>query len=282
MAKRKALGETLSSIFDDAEDFEAGQAYQFVKIGDIEPNRNQPRKHFDQDKLTELADSIAGQGVIFPLIVRENDGGGYMIVDGERRWRAARIAGLSELPVIVKDLTEEQVMQISLIANLQREDLNPIEEAAGFKDLIDNYKMTQDEVAKAVGKARSSVTNALRLLTLPDEVVELLRGNKLSKGHCKAIMGIRDSARMTELAKRAASGELSVRETEQLAKQEPAPKKARPPVRKKPFFAETEIALSEVLKTNVKIVAGSKKNTLCIDFSDEDELKLIVRSFNPQ
>jgi len=284
MARRPVLGDTLSSIsiYDEAiKGLDSGQGILNVKIGDIEPNRGQPRKDFDPEKLNALAESISQHGLIQPLTVRELDGGGYQIVAGERRWRAARIAGLAEVPVRVMELSDSQTMQIALIENLQREDLNPIEEAAGYKELTDSYGMTQDEVAKVVGKARSSVTNALRLLTLPDEIIGLLRDNALSKGHCKAIMAADSTERMVELANRAASGELSVREVEKLARQTPV-KAKKAAVLKKTFFTETEIALSETLRTNVKIIAGSKKNTLCIDFADEEELKNIVKEFKLQ
>jgi len=282
MAKKSVLGDALDSIFDDVDKFDSGQALQYVRVGEIEPNRGQPRKDFDPEKLNLLAESIAQHGLIQPLTVRELESGGYQIVAGERRWRAARIAGLAEVPVRVMELSDSQTMQIALIENLQREDLNPIEEAAGYKELSEKYGMTQDEVAKVVGKARSSVTNSLRLLALPDEVIKLLRGNALSKGHCKAIMSAKSEKVMIELAKKAASGELSVRETERLAKQELPTKQKKPTVNKKPFFTETELALSEALNTTVKIVVGNKKNTLCVDFADEDELKYIIKELTRQ
>jgi len=286
MAKKTVMGNTLDSIFDDVEGFNSGfdsggaesGGILSLKIGEIEPNREQPRKEFTVDKLNILAESILQHGLIQPLTVRPLENGNYQIVAGERRWRAARIAGLSEVPVRVMELSDSQTMQIALIENLQREDLNPVEEAAGYSELIETYGMTQEAVAKIVGRARSSVANSLRLLTLPEEVLELVKENKLSKGHCKAIMSAQPQSteRMLELAKRAADEELSVRETEKLAKQ--APQKKKPLAKKKPsFFIETEIALAEALNTGVRIVEGKKKKTLCIDFTNEEELKEIVK-----
>ncbi|MCL2633053.1 MAG: ParB/RepB/Spo0J family partition protein [Oscillospiraceae bacterium] len=281
MAKKFALGDTFDSIFDEVDSFEAGSGgLQTLKIGEIEPNRDQPRKDFDPEKLEVLADSIAQHGVITPIVVRLIENNSYQIVAGERRWRAARMAGLSEVPVRIMELNDSQTMQIALIENLQREDLNPVEEAVGYSELIESYGMTQDELAKIVGKARSSVANSLRLLTLPDEVLELVKQNRLSKGHCKAVMSVQpqSSERMIELANRAADEELSVRETEKLAKQLPV--KRKPLQRsKKPFFLETELALGEALNTAVRIIDGKKKKTLCIDFTDEEELKNIVNNF---
>ncbi|MDR0198064.1 MAG: ParB/RepB/Spo0J family partition protein [Oscillospiraceae bacterium] len=284
MAKKTALGSALDSIFDDVDGFDGGLGIQTLKIGEIEPNREQPRKDFDPEKIKILAESIANHGLIQPLTVRPlngegaSSGGVYQIVAGERRWRAAREAGLTEVPVRVMELTDAQTMQIALIENLQREDLNPIEEATGYRELMDCYGMKQDEVAAVVGKARSSVTNSLRLLTLPGEVLELVKKNVISKGHCKAIMAAQSTERVVQLARRVAAGELSVRETERLAKEENLAKK-RTPKKKKPFFAEAEIALSQSLNTTVRIVSGGKKNTLCIEFADEDELRDIIKKF---
>ena len=234
--------------------------------------------------------------MIQPLTVRETQDGVYQIVAGERRWRAARLAGIAEVPVRIMDLSDVETMQIALIENLQREDLNPVEEASGYFELIEKYSMTQDKLAKVVGRARSSVANSLRLLMLPEEVLELVRKNLLSKGHCKAIMsasgdvGSEESVElMVSLAKRAATGELSVRETEKLAKEirfgdsvNGKGKRSPDSVAKKPsFFIETELALSSVLNTKVRITQSknNKKKTLCIDFSNEEELKNIVGRF---
>lgn len=293
MSRKSVLGDALDSIFDDFDGFGGGGeavsgGLQTMRIGEIEPNRKQPRKDFDQEKLNELAESIRQHGLIQPITVRElpsASGVSYQIVAGERRWRAARIAGLEDVPVRVMELSDSQTMQIAMIENLQREDLNPVEEAQGYRELIDNYQMTQDELAKTVGKARSSITNSMRLLTLPDEVLDLVRNNQLSKGHCKAIMSAQSTAQMVQLAKRAAAGELSVRETERLAKQtktdgvSESAKTAKEMEIPNIFFKEAELALAETLNTTVRIVDGKGKKTLCIDFADEEKLKEIVKRF---
>jgi len=287
MARKSVLGDTLDSIFDDFDGFGAGTlslsegsdgGLQTLKIGEIEPNRDQPRKDFDPEKLALLADSIKQHGLIQPITVRELPTGTYQIVAGERRWRAARIAEIPEVPVRIMELTDAEAMQIALIENLQREDLNPVEEAAGYYELIETYGMTQDELSKIVGRARSSVANSLRLLTMPIEVLELVQKNLLSKGHCKAIMSAQSTDGMISLARQAAAGDLSVRETERLAKVVSEKKRPTPIVKKSTFYTETELALSELLDTNVKITDGKKK-LLCIEFSDEDELKEIVNRF---
>ncbi|MCL1831922.1 MAG: ParB/RepB/Spo0J family partition protein [Oscillospiraceae bacterium] len=287
MAKKKALGGVLDNIFDD--DLFGGGAGEGagiveLKIGDIEPNRDQPRKDFDQAKLEELANSIRQHGIVQPLTVRSY-GDAYQIVAGERRWRAARLAGEDSVPVRVMELTDAQTMQIALIENLQREDLNPIEEAMGFQELIDNYSMTQEQLANVVGRARSSVTNSLRLLNLPDEVIALVRNGKLSKGHCKAIMAAGTTKLMKELARRAAAGELTVRDTERLAAESKVTEKAEKENARKPrntYYKETELALGQALGTKVRITDGGngKKKTLCIDFADDEQLKGILDNFS--
>ena len=288
MARKSVLGNALDSIFDDLDGFggeSISDGLQMMRIGEIEPNRDQPRKDFDPERLNELAESIRQHGLIQPITVRELNGSGFQIVAGERRWRAARIAGLEEVPVRVMELSDSETMQIAMIENLQREDLNPVEEAKGYQELIENYQMTQEQLAGIVNRARSSVTNALRLLTLPDEVLELVRNNQISKGHCKAIMSAQSTASMVRLAKQAAAGELSVRETERLArltKEDSINHKPRKSAvsQKSTFFQEAEIALAESLNTTVRIVDGKSKKTLCIDFNNEDELKEIIRNIN--
>jgi ParB family chromosome partitioning protein len=279
MAKR--LGSNLDSIFDD--DLFGGDSgssgIQTLLIGQVEPNRDQPRKDFDQGKLEELAGTIREHGIVQPITVREH-GENFQIVAGERRWRAARIAGLDEVPVRIMELTDSQTMQIALMENLQREDLNAVEEAQGYRELIDNYKMTQEKLAEVVGKARSSVTNSLRLLTLPDEVLDLVRGGKLSKGHCKAIMSADSTKRMIALANMAVNERLSVREVERLAQREVAEKTPKTSGKITPFFRETELALGQALGTKVKIVDGKAKKTLCIEFADEEQLKNIIKNFS--
>lgn len=256
-----------------------------LRISEIERNNEQPRKDFDKDALAQLADSINKHGVLQPLIVRSLPTGGYQIIAGERRWRAAKMAGLSEVPVIIRDdIKGEQIMQIALIENLQRENLNPIEEALGYKELMENYSMTQEEVANALGKARSSIANSVSLLNLPNGVKELLQKGELSAGHCKALKAIKDEALMTEIALRAANGELSVRQIEAIAKRESERLKTEDEEKKiKPrltYFTEVEASLTECLGTRVVISEGKRGNTLQISFSDEEQLKGILEHFN--
>lgn len=256
-----------------------------LRISEIEPNKNQPRKSFNNETLKQLADSITEHGVLQPLIVRSIAAGNYMIIAGERRWRAAKMAGLSEVPVIIRDdLTDEQAMQIAMIENLQRENLNPIEEALGYKELIDRFGMTQDKLAQVLGKARSSVANSLGLLALPNGVQELLRSGSLSAGHCKALKKVKDAALMTELAHKAAEGELSVRQVEAIAKREAArleeekdKKELKPRLS---YYTEIEVSLSELLGTKVRISENKSGNVLQIDFSDKEQLEGIVKYFN--
>ncbi|MBP1563445.1 MAG: ParB/RepB/Spo0J family partition protein [Oscillospiraceae bacterium] len=256
-----------------------------LRISEIEPNKNQPRKSFNNETLKQLADSITEHGVLQPLIVRSIASGNYMIIAGERRWRAAKMAGLSEIPVIIRDdLSDEQTMQIAMIENLQRENLNPIEEALGYKELIDKFDMTQDKLAQVLGKARSSVANSLGLLALPNGVQELLRNGSLSAGHCKALKKVKDAALMTELAHKAAEGELSVRQVEAIAKREAArleeekgKKELKPRLS---YYTEIEVSLSELLGTKVRISEGKSGNVLQIDFSDKEQLEGIVKYFN--
>jgi ParB family chromosome partitioning protein len=283
MAKKSALGGAFDNIFDDdlfgggGSGSESGESgLRTLLIGEIEPNREQPRKDFDESKLEELASSIRQHGLVQPITVREHNGT-FQIVAGERRWRAARIAGLEEVPVRVMELTDLQTMQIALIENLQREDLNPVEESQGYAELIGKFAMTQEQLAEVVGRPRSTVANALRLLTLPDEVLELVRDGRLSKGHCKAIMSATSTKKMISLAKQSAAGELTVRDVERLAKEDASEKKAKPPAKIVPFFRETELALGAALSTKVKIVDGKGKKTLCIEFADEEQLKNIIK-----
>ena len=256
-----------------------------LRISEIEPNKNQPRKSFNNETLKQLADSITEHGVLQPLIVRSIAAGNYVIIAGERRWRAAKMAGLSEIPVIIRDdLTDEQSMQIAMIENLQRENLNPIEEALGYKELIDKFGMTQDKLAQVLGKARSSVANSLGLLSLPNGVQELLRNGSLSAGHCKALKKVKDAALMTELAHKAAEGELSVRQVEVIAKreaqrldEEKVKKEIKPRIS---YYTEIEVSLSELLGTKVRVSEGKSGNVLQIDFADKEQLEGIMKYFN--
>ena len=279
MAKRGVLNQRFNSIFDDNSFDEDDEGVSTLKLTDIEPNKSQPRKNFDITALNTLADSIRQNGVIQPLLVRSMPDGTYQIVAGERRWRAAKMAGLTEVPVLVKELTDLQAQQIALIENLQRENLNPIEEANGYKELMDKFGMTQEEVARVVGKARSSIANSLRLLNLPPIIAEMVSNNELSTGHCKVLLGVSETKDMVELAHKAAGKDVSVREMERMVKA--LDKKEKPEKKKDTFYTEAEISLAKALETNVSIVPGTKKSTIQIEFySDEDLTDIINRLAN--
>lgn len=278
MAKKTGLGSKFDSIFDDGAGFLEGNdsGLLTLKIGDIEPNKEQPRKEFDIEQLNMLAGSISKHGVIQPLTVRQKDGT-YQIVAGERRWRAAKIAGLTEVPVRVMELTDAETAQIALIENLQREDLNPIEEANGYKVLSEKYGLKQEEIAAGVGKARSSITNAMRLLELPEEVKELTKQGKLSQGHCKALLSLQDEVKQLELAHKTAADGLSVRQLEALCKAAGnAPRKTAPKLTPA-FFTEAEISLKELTGQPVKITSKKNKITLEISCKNEEELRELLK-----
>ena len=272
MAKR-VLGKGFNSIFDD-NSFDDDENVSTLKITEIEPNKDQPRKSFDIEALKTLADSIRQNGIIQPLLVRTLDDGTYQIVAGERRWRAAKMAGLTEVPVFVKELTDKQTQQIALIENLQRENLNPIEEAMGYKELIEKYDMTHDDVAKVVGKARASISNALRLLELPDAIKDLVENKDLSAGHANVLLSVKDNKNVVDLAFKAATKEVSVRELERMVKGLDKPEKQEKP--KDLFYQEAEISLSAILETQVRIVPGKKKSVLEIDFYSNEDLSDII------
>lgn len=274
MAKRGVLNQKFNSIFDDNSFDEDDEGVSTLKLTDIEPNKSQPRKNFDITALNTLADSIRQNGVIQPLLVRSMPDGTYQIVAGERRWRAAKMAGLTEVPVLVKELTDLQAQQIALIENLQRENLNPIEEANGYKELMDKFGMTQEEVARVVGKARSSIANSLRLLNLPPIIAEMVSNNELSTGHCKVLLGVSETKDMVELAHKAAGKDVSVREMERMVKA--LDKKEKPEKKKDTFYTEAEISLAKALETNVIIVPGKKKSTIQIEFYNDEDLTDIV------
>ncbi len=282
MAKKSGLGTQLASIFDEGIDFSDSTEVQregiiTLKIGEIEPNKEQPRKEFDPELLNQLAQSIAKHGVIQPLTVREKNGA-YQIVAGERRWRAAKIAGLSEVPVRIMELSDSETAQIALIENLQREDLNPIEEANGYKQLSEKYGLKQEEIASVVGKARSSITNTMRLLELPEEVKDLAKQGKISQGHCKALLSVQDEIKQLEIAHKVASEGLSVRQTEALCRSAAGKTaKKQQPKQIPQFYREAEISLKELLGQEVKITPKRNKITLEISCKSEDELREIMR-----
>ena len=281
--KKSGLGKGFDAIFADnsVEDISVSASAVKVKLMEIEPNRDQPRKQFDEDALNELADSIAKHGVLKPLLVRPLLNGGYQLVAGERRWRASRIAGLTEVPVVIKELTDAQVAELALVENVQREDLNPLEEANGYKELSEKYGYTQDEISSMVGRSRSAVANALRLLSLPSEVQELVMKGELSTGHAKAILSATDVDYQVELAKLVVKEDLSVRTTERLARKSVSDVKTGKRAKKRnPYYDEVELALSDVLGRQVKVTKSSKKGSLEIEFFDDDDLKKLLKIFD--
>lgn len=277
MAKRTGLGDNFADLFDDGLfGSDDNTVPQKLKLSEIEPNKKQPRKDFNEEALQALAANIAENGVIQPLTVRPY-GSGYQIVAGERRWRAAKIAGLKEVPVRIMELTDEQTMQIALIENLQREDLNPIEIAFGYKQLIDTFKMTQDEVSKVVGKPRSSVANSLRLITLPDEIQKSVSKGDISVGHCKVILGVQDEEIQRALASRVIKDGLSVRALERLAKQMTETKAVKPKPPRETYVVEAEISMTEHIGKPVHIDKTKDKYTFSIECASEDELRELIK-----
>ncbi|MBO4733236.1 MAG: ParB/RepB/Spo0J family partition protein [Clostridia bacterium] len=268
------LGRGLDSLFSD--NSTENDNTITVKINDVEPNRAQPRKDFDETALAELADSIIKHGLIQPIVVRPNPGGGYTIIAGERRWRACRMAGLETVPVVIKDVSEKEVVELALIENLQREDLNPIEEAQGFKTLIDNYNLTQEDVASRVGKSRSAVANAMRLLALKDEETEALKKGFISSGHARALLAI-DDEELRKTAFRLSLDGSTVRDIEALSKKSTRRQRTVKPA-KNTYFKEVELALKEELgrKTVIKPV-GAEGGTITLEFYNKDELSEIVK-----
>ena len=278
MAK-KSLGMGLDALFGD-NGAEGGDTHT-LRISEIEPNRIQPRQYFDEAAIAELADSIRQHGLIQPIVVRPMEEG-YQIVAGERRWRACRMLGMSDVPVVIKEFSDEETAQIALIENIQRQDLNPVEEAAAYRALMDEYGMTQEALSKAVGKSRSAIANSVRLLNLPDEIVEMLKKGKLSAGQAKAIASADSEEDMLEIAKLAADGKITVRGIEKLAaeKSDKGDAEEKPSVPKTAeerssmsYVTEMQISLEDHLQKKVKIVSkDGEKGTLTIDFYSKDEL----------
>lgn len=275
MAKKLGgLGRGLDSLFADNSVEEINPSVNKLRIMEIEPNHNQPRKDFDEKSLSELAESIEQHGVLQPLVVRPLANGSYQLVAGERRWRAARIAGLTEVPVVIKELTDEEVIEIAMIENLQREDLNPLEEALGYRYMMDELNITQEQAAEKVGKSRPAVANALRLLKLPNEIQDMVKNNLISPGHARALLGFDSEDMIVQTAKMIIKEDLSVREVENLVKKsKKIPKVAKQQKRDK-FFSEVEIALVENLGRKVKIKeAKQDAGVLEIEFFDKDDLE---------
>ena len=282
MAKKTGLGKGLSELFIDNATEELGSSSAVkLKLSEIEPNKNQPRKTFDEEALAELSHSIELHGVLQPLVVRPMPDGSYQLVAGERRWRASRMAGLTEVPVVIKELTDAQVAEIALVENLQREDLDPIEEALGYKELAEKFDYTQEEISNLVGASRPAIANALRLLTLPEEIINLVSKKELSAGHARALLTLEDDKVKIELAKFVIKEDVSVRETERLArkqiKTEPTGKKTK---KRNPYYDEVELALSDVLQRKVRVTKSTKKGAIEIEFFDDEDLKKLIKIFD--
>lgn len=280
MARPKGgLGHGIEALFEqNAAD--TGSGIQTLRITDIEQNRSQPRKHFDNDAITELAESIQQHGMLQPIVVRPIGENRWQIVAGERRWRAAKRIGMTEVPVIIRDLTDAEAGQIALVENLQRENLNPIEEALGYQTLMQQYGMTQEDVARIVGRSRPAVANALRLLNLPAPVQDALEKGRLTVGHAKALAAIRDPELLTALANRAIDDRITVREIEQAAKrqdQEKPEAAAKPRTPEQIYLEEMEISLGERLGRKVRVQQGRKKGTLVLEYYGKEDLQALCR-----
>jgi len=281
-AVKEKLGRGLDAVFLDNNTSDGTSI--MLRVSEIEPNRLQPRRHFDENSLAELADSIQQHGVLQPLVVRPLATGGYQIIAGERRWRACRMANIPEVPAIVREMSDQEVMEIALIENLQREDLNAMEEAAGYQSLMDQYGLTQEEVASRVGKSRSSITNTLRLLHLPGPVADMVKEGVLSAGHARALLSIPQQDIMIETAKKAAGGNASVREIERIGKKLRDSEKTSSSLDitvshedemkdKEPYFREVELSLSEALVRRVSVRYSQGKGMLEIEFYSKEDLQ---------
>lgn len=277
MAKKMGLGKGLDVLFSE-NDTEKMVATNTLPLSEIVPNKDQPRKTFDEAALDELADSIRQHGVLQPLLVRPIAAGGYQLVAGERRWRAAKKAGLKEVPVVVKELNDTETMEIAIIENLQREDLNPIEEAEGLQALIDKCGFTQEEVAVSVGKSRPAIANSLRLLRLPEEVRVMTKNGEISAGHARALLAFDNEAMIYEAAQNIVKNKMTVRDVERLAKIKDSVStvSVKRNKRRDSFFDEVELSLSEILGRRVKVYNGRGKGTLEIEFYSQEDLKNIA------
>ena len=276
--KKTGLGRGLDALFLDNEEIVDGvkSGVSEVNIADIEPDRNQPRQKFDEEKLNELASSIAEHGVITPLIVSPIADGRYKIIAGERRWRAARIAGVKKLPVVVKELSQKEIAEVALVENLQREDLNIVEEAKGYKRLMEEFDMTQEMMAKRVGKSRPVIANAVRLLSLPEDVVEMLENGEITPGHGKVLLSVEDKDALIKLANACRDEGISVRELENRIKKlnAPAPTKKEKDIN----IAALEKRMTETLGRKVKVNGSANKGKLVIEYYSTEDLNNLFDS----
>ena len=281
MAQPKGLGRGLGALLGDFQEPTLEQSnYRMLPLHRIEPNPDQPRKDFDEEALQELSESISVHGLIQPLTVRETGAGYYQIIAGERRWRASRMAGLSEVPAVVLEADDCKAMELALIENLQRSDLNCVEEALGYQTLVGGFGLTQEECAAQVGKSRPAVANALRLLNLPDKVLQMLRSGTLTAGHARAVLSVKSEKKQLEAAQKIAALGLSVRQAELLCRNLSQEKPEAPP---KPalavdYVAECEKSLSRALGRGVKIVNGKRKGKFELEFYGQDDLQALLEA----
>lgn len=284
MAKKGGLGTGLDALFQDNSPIESEKSIITLSINEVEPNREQPRKEFNESALSELSKSIEKNGVIQPILVRPVAGGAYQIVAGERRWRAARMAGLTEIPVVIREMSDEDAAVFALIENLQREDLNPVEEAEGIRSLIEEFGMTQEEAADRVGKSRTAVTNILRLLKLPQNILSMVAKGKITAGHARALISLEDEGEMLKIANAVIDNNLTVREVEKTVKTALAGESAKPQKREKKrdkYYDEVELALTQTLSRKVKIyLSKGGKGTLEFEFFGKEDLNKLAKEFD--
>ena len=278
MASNKGLGRGLGALLGDfEEEISEKSAYQMLPIYKVEPNPDQPRQDFDEEELQALADSITEHGIIQPLTVRELKSGYYQIIAGERRWRAARMADLSDVPVVIIEADDKKAMELALIENLQRQDLNPVEEALGYRTLMEDHGLTQEEAAKRVGKSRPAVANALRLLSLNPDLLDMVRNGQLTPGHARAVLTLKSEKKQMEAARKIIALGLSVRQAETLcktlAKETPKPDPVTLAV---DYVAECEKQLSKQLGRGVKIVNGKRKGRFELEFYGQEDLQVLL------
>lgn len=272
---RKGLGKGLGALISSAEFTGDSEGLKELKINEIEPNVNQPRKHFDDEKLTQLSESIKQHGIVQPIIVKkENDV--YRIVAGERRWRAARLAGLSTVPVVIRELTNKQVMEIALIENIQREDLNPIEEAEAYEKLIGEYSLTQEEISNIIGKSRSAVANSLRLLNLQEKIRNYVINDEISSGHARALLSIEDKELQKKVAQEIIEKSLNVRETEKLVKKYLSKNDKVKIVKRNEEIIQIEDKLKSIFGTKVSLINNNKKGKIMIEYYSVSELERLL------
>ena len=278
MATQKGLGRGLGALMGDFLDEPAEKSpYQLLPIHKVEPNPNQPRQDFDEEQLQALADSIAQHGIVQPLTVREVENGYYQIIAGERRWRAARMAELREIPAVVIEADDRKVTELALVENLQRQDLNPVEEALGYQTLMQEYGLTQEEAAAKVDKSRPAVANALRLLQLPEDILENVRKGQLTPGHARAVLSLKSKEKQHQAAQKIMALGLSVRQAELLCKNmERPPEKTKPITLEVDYVAECEKNLSRQLGRGVKIVTGKRKGRFELEFYGQDDLQVLL------